>query len=89
MQDTEDEQKVLLVRLHSKKLAIAIGLRTTSCNMWKMSKKNCLLVSVTRSFQLHKVFSELFTLFGLSLGSWEAFTCCSVSSSPLKRSNQD
>lgn len=39
----QDEQKELLVRFHSKKLAIAIGLRNTSCNMWKMSKKNLLV----------------------------------------------
>lgn len=43
MQDVQDEQKELLVRFHSKKLAIAIGLRNTSCNMWKMSKKNLLV----------------------------------------------
>lgn len=64
LQGLEDEQKELLVGFHSKQLAIAHGIRSTSCKMWKMSKKNCFLVSIARGLQLLMVSIVAGHLFG-------------------------
>lgn len=43
LQGLEDEQKELPVRFHSKQLAIAHGIRSTSCKMWKDEQKELLV----------------------------------------------